>query len=582
MTEARRERFDAVVVGSGFGGAVSAYRLAEAGLKVCLLERGKAYPPGSFARTPREMRHSFWDPTQGLHGLFDFWSFKGLDSLVSSGLGGGSLIYANVLLRKDERWFVQEDLDRGGWEYWPVNREDLDPHYDRAEAMLRPQRYPLDHPPYDRTSKTLEFRAAAERNGLDWFLPNLAVTFGNEGEAPVPGEPIKEQHPNLHGRTRYTCRLCGECDVGCNYGAKNTLDYNYLTEAQRVGADIRSRCEVRVVDPLDGGGYRVRYIHYAPEHEGEPLDIFDPAVAAHEIECDRLILAGGTLGTVRLLLRNRAAFSRISKRLGSRFCGNGDLLTFAYRCTVEENGKRVPRTIDPSFGPVITSTARVPDALDGGEGRGFYLQDAGFPAFATWLLQLAEMPADLWEWRSEAIRFGRERLRRGYRHTGRSAALGALMGSARVSSTLLPLLAMGRDVPDGRMYLHGNHLRVDWKKGVASGGKPGKGQSGAFFRRARAVSRDIATELGASFRDNPIWFMRRVITVHPLGGCPMGRHEGEGVVNEWGEVFGYPGLHVADGSVMPGPVGPNPSLTIAALADRFADGIIEARKGGGR
>ena len=338
---------------------------------------------------------------------------------------------------------------------------------------------------------------------------------------------------------------------------------------------------MRKIEPLDGGGYRVRYIPYLPEHEGEPLDIFDPEVAAQELECDRLILAGGTLGTVRLLLRNRAAFPRISKRLGTRFCGNGDLLTFAYRCTKEEDGKRVPRTIDPSFGPVITSTVRIPDEEDGGEGRGFYLQDAGFPAFATWLLQLAEMPADIWEWRSEAIRFGRERLRRGYRHTGRSAAFAALMGSARVSSTLLPLLAMGRDVPDGRMYLHGNHLRVDWKKGVATTGRPGKGRSAPFFDRARSVSRDIAMELGASFRDNPIWFMRRVITVHPLGGCPMGRHEEEGVVNEWGEVFGYPGLHIADGSVMPGPVGPNPSLTIAALADRFADGIIESRNGGG-
>jgi cholesterol oxidase len=579
--EGRPERFDAVVIGSGFGGSVTAYRLAEAGRRVLLLERGKAYPPGSFARTPNEMRTNFWDPTRGLHGLFDLWSFRGLNALVSAGLGGGSLIYANVLLRKDERWFVQEDLDHGGWEYWPVNRDDLDPHYDRAEAMLRPQRYPLDHEPYASTPKTNEFRAAAERRGLDWFLPDLAVTFGNEGETPVPGEPIEEPHPNLHGRTRYTCRLVGECDLGCNYGAKNTLDYTYLTEAQRAGAEIRSRSEVRAMEPMDGGVYRVRYIKYEPEHDGEPLDIFNPYHSSNVVECDKLIIAGGTLGSVRLILRNRAAFPKLSKALGTRFCGNGDLLTFAYRSSREEDGKRVPRTIDPSYGPVITSSIRVPDELDGGDGRGFYVQDAGFPAFATWLLQLAEMPSDLWHWRGEAFRFGRERIRRGYRHTGRSAAFAALMGSAQVSSTLLPLLAMGRDVPDGRMYLHGNHLRVDWKKGVVAGGKPGKGQSGAFFARARGVCKDIATELGASFRDNPIWFMRRVITVHPLGGCPMGRHEGEGVVNEWGEVFGYPGLHVADGSVMPGPVGPNPSLTIAALADRFADGIIESRIGGG-
>ncbi|MGH2847261.1 MAG: GMC oxidoreductase [Thermoleophilaceae bacterium] len=574
--DGRTERFDAVVVGSGFGGSVSAYRLAEAGQRVCLLERGKPYPPGSFARTPGEMRTNFWDPVRGLFGLFDLWSFRGLNALVSSGLGGGSLIYANVLLRKDEDWFVQEDLDRGGLEYWPVNRADLDPHYDRAEAMLAPQRYPLDHEPYRSTPKTREFRAVAEKKGYDWFLPNLAVTFGVDGRDPVPGEPIPEDHPNLHGRTRTTCRLVGECDIGCNYGAKNTLDYNYLTEAQRQGAEIRTRSEVRVIEPLDRGGYRVHYIHYDPAREGEPMDIFAPAAARHVLECDRLILAGGTLGTVRLLLRNRAAFPRLSDRLGTRFCGNGDLLAFAYRSSRQENGKTVPRVIDPSFGPVITSTIRFADELDGGEGRGFYIQDAGFPTFATWILQLAEMPADLWHWRGEAFRFGRERLMRGYRHTGRSAAFAALMGSAAVSSTLLPLLAMGRDVPDGRMYLHGNHLRVDWRKGSATGPGP-RGRSGAYFERARSVCRDIAKELGASFRDNPIWFMRRVITVHPLGGCPMGRNPHEGVVDEWGEAFGYPGLHIADGSVMPGPVGPNPSLTIAALADRFADGIVEGR-----
>jgi cholesterol oxidase len=152
------------------------------------------------------------------------------------------------------------------------------------------------------------------------------------------------------------------------------------------------------------------------------------------------------------------------------------------------------------------------------------------------------------------------------------------MGSAELSSSLLPLLAMGRDVPDGRMYLRDNHLQVDWRKGSPT--RSGRrGGSGAYFHRARALSRQIADKLGASFRDNPIWFMRRVITVHPLGGCSMADDPRHGVVDKWGQVFGYPGLYVADGSVMPGPVGANPSLTIAALADRFADGIIDGRSG---
>src|SRR4051812_47001441 len=131
------EHADAVVVGSGFGGSVAAYRLAEAGLSVVVLERGRDYPPGTFARTPSQMSRAVWDPGKGLYGLFDVWGFRGFDSVVSSGLGGGSLIYANVLLRKDEHWFVKEEaLPGGGYETWPVSRTDLDPHYDVVEGML--------------------------------------------------------------------------------------------------------------------------------------------------------------------------------------------------------------------------------------------------------------------------------------------------------------------------------------------------------------------------------------------------------------------------------------------------------------
>ena len=126
------EHFDAVVVGSGFGGSVAAYRLAEAGKRVLVLERGKAYPPGSFPRRPHEVRQAFWDPSEGHHGQFDVWDFKGIGALVGSGLGGGSLIYANVLLRKPEGWFSDVDPTTGRDTPWPVTRAELEPHYDRV------------------------------------------------------------------------------------------------------------------------------------------------------------------------------------------------------------------------------------------------------------------------------------------------------------------------------------------------------------------------------------------------------------------------------------------------------------------
>ena len=551
------EHVDAVVVGSGFGGSVTAYRLAEAGHAVVLLERGKPYPPGSFARTPAAMGRNFWDPSEGLQGLFDVWTFRGLEGVVSSGLGGGSLIYANVLLRKDEKWFVHESpVPGGGYESWPVGRADLDPHYDRVEQMLGATRYPYPAT----TTKTEAMRQSASRLGLDWQLPPLAVTFGRPHEAPVPGAPIPSPpYGNLHGLPRMACRLCGECDIGCNDGAKNTLDHTYLSAAAHHGADIRTRCEVRGFTPLPGGGYEVRYVVHDPADEGRPTKT--SAKPLHRLTCDRLVLAAGTFGSTYLLLRNRAAFPGISRALGTRFCGNGDLLTFLLDAS-DPTAPQGHRRIESSRGPVITSAIRVGDAVDGdgSTGRGYYVEDAGYPVFADWLVETAQLPGQL----RRMARFARSRLRRrlsGSPKTGISADLAALIGPGRLSDGSLPLLGMGRDVPDGVMRLRGGHLDVDWTTTT----------SAAYFERVRDTMRAIADDLGARYEDNPLWWRRRVVTVHPLGGAPMGRHVAEGVCDQYGEVFGFPGLHVLDGSMLPGPVGANPSLTIAAVADRACD-----------
>ncbi len=549
------EHFDAVIVGSGFGGSVMAYRLAEAGMRVCLLERGKPYPPGSFPRTPREFRAAFWDPSEGLQGLWDAWSFKGIGALVSSGLGGGSLVYANVLLRKDERWFVREDLARGGYEYWPVTRSDLDPHYARVERAIGVETYPYA----EDTLKTRAFRDAAARLGLEWALPPLAVTFSKPGLGPVTGEPIDA--PNLHGRTRQTCRLCGECIIGCNYGSKNTLDYTYLSEARRLGAELRTRCEVRGFGPRAGGGYNVEFVRHLPENEGQRTDT--RGLPVERLTCDRLILSAGALGTPFLLLKNRARLPGLSQALGTRFSGNGDLLTFATRASVQATGDSVP--LDPARGPTITSRVRVPDALDGGPGRGFYVEEAGLPALAVWLLQMADAARGLRRAAAFAVRWIRRRLGLDPR-SDLGTDLSALLGSCSLSAGSLPLLGMGRDVPDGRMFLQEGWLEIAWQMRHSRG----------FFETLRSTMQDIAGAMGAEFLDDPLWYLGRVVTVHPLGGCPMGRNAAEGVVDARGEAFGHPGLYAADGSVMPGPVGPNPSLTIAALADRFADGIVES------
>ena len=215
------EAFDVVVVGSGFGGAVTSFRLAAAGFDVLVLDRGASYPPNSFPRTPHDFARSFWDSDRHRYGLFDVRSFPHVDTVVSAGLGGGSLIDANVLIRKDEHWFDAGGAGSPG--PWPVTRADLEPHYETVEKALGAQVFPMDVAPYSSVRKTTALAGAARALGYEattwdrvdpkrkqWFLPQLAVTFANDGHAPVPGERIDEEIRNLHDRDRVTCRLCGE------------------------------------------------------------------------------------------------------------------------------------------------------------------------------------------------------------------------------------------------------------------------------------------------------------------------------------------------------------------------------------
>jgi cholesterol oxidase len=564
------EEFDAVIVGSGFGGSVMAYELASGGLRTCLLERGKRYPPASFARAPYRMAKNFWDPSDGLFGLFDVWSFQHSEALVSAGLGGGSLIYANVLLRKPEEWFRELDPNGGGYRPWIIQRNDLEAHYDAVEEVIGANPYPSGFHPYDKTSKTIAFdkAAAAINHPRVTRTPlNIAVTFSQRpGAPPVVGEPIYEAQPNIHNKTRQTCRLCGECDVGCNYGSKNTLDYNYLTLAQRRGCDIRDLCEVKQLRPLEDGRYEVTYVkHDVDLWEGKkkPRGYQDEFRTIHT---KYLVLSAGTLGSTYLLLKNKERFPRLSNRLGSRFSTNGDLLTFALRCCEQ---KREPKVIDPSRGPVITTGIRV----DLDDHRGFFLQDAGYPEFMNWLAEVADVS-------NRFTRFARYAWRRIVDWVTREpnseidGQMAELLGPCHLSSGSLPLLGMGRDTPSGQMSLRRSgrdgkmYLQVDWKRH----------ESDDYFDAVTTVSKKMAGVLGGEFFQNPdTQYLGRLVTVHPLGGCPMGADANDGVVNSYGEVFDYPQLYVADGAVMPGPVGANPSLTIAATSRRAAHHILGSR-----
>jgi len=563
------EHFDVIVVGTGFGGSLTAMRLAEAGSSVLVLERGQPHPPGSFARTPYDMRTNFWAPETGSYGLFDLWAFDSLDVATASGLGGGSLIYANVMLRKDERTFVHEDLGNGGYENWPVTLEDLEPHYDRFERVQRPRPFPLQEgEPYSSTPKTRAMHEAAASMGLPCELPPLAVVFAADGEGPAPGRPIPGGEQNLHGTPRSTCRLCGECDLGCNYGSKNTLDLTCLSEAWRLGAKLRTCCEVRTIAPAgDGrGGYLVGYRQHLAARDGHPPHLLDDSEEEQRtVSAEQVVLAAGAIGSPRLLLSNRASLPGLSPALGTRISANGDYLALVRNCRVNgQQGQSEWRYLEPSRGPVITASIHV-DEERSTCGRGYYMQDAGAPAFADWLWNELEIPADLWHARRGIVRGLLDRLR-GRRDTHEVDFAAELFGDAHISAAMMPLLAMGRDLPNGRLRIEGDRLELDWSAEPSHG----------YYDCVRDSLDGLAAALGGDLVTDPLDRRSRAVTVHPVGGCPMAVDPRQGVVDPWGRVHGYPGLWVADGSVMPGPVGPNPSFTIAALADRFADAMIES------
>ncbi|MDH3231345.1 MAG: GMC family oxidoreductase [Alphaproteobacteria bacterium] len=540
--------FDVIVIGSGFGGSVMTCRLAEKGYRVCLLERGREYGFNAFPRRIHELKQAFWDPRDGLDGLFEFRSHPDSDicTLTASGLGGGSLIYANVLIPMDEELF----------EGWPggINRSVLEPYYQKVLGTMEAAPYPFDDDPYYAdTPKTAALKDAAGRLGQDpdatapphGFFPHLAVWF----KGTVPGE----QSPNAHGVLQSRCIKCGECDIGCNIHAKNTLDLNYIARArngallgpQGVPADVRTNAEAVDIVP-DGGGYRVTY-----RSSG------DAAQAAHEtLHAGKVVVSCGSVGSAGLLLRLKRSNSlpKLSDALGKKWCGNGDL-----EGTVLGAGTEIV----PTKGPVITYAIKYtyrpyPD----GFAHQIYVEDAGFPAFLAWYAA-GKIPSGrkfvqriklLWKFivrifkRRPEINIGDDLSR-------------MIDNDGLIRHTML-LLGMGRDRSDGEVVLdEQGDAAVKWR---AAGSR-------LHIDRQKREMKRLAKAMDGKFLVNPLTYIDKLIAVHPLGGCAMADDPAGGVVGPNGEVFNYPGLYVVDGSILPTSIGPNPSLTIAALAERIAD-----------
>jgi cholesterol oxidase len=543
---------EVLIVGSGFGGSVMAAELAKAGRDVCVLERGRAYPPGSFPRDPAGVSLNFWDPAAGLHGMFDVWSFDNIDAIVASGLGGGSLIYANVMLPKDESWFTQPTPDGTATEQWALTRRHLDEHYGAVTEFLRVQTLP--NGPADtafqlpKTTRFLQMRPAD--GGEPAVLAPLAVRFRDDDGHPSVGAPLTgEPYGSVHGPGyhRRTCRLCGECDLGCNDGAKSSMDTTYLSLADHHGASIHTRTEVIGFTPISTEEGHLFDVRVRVHHEGSSTE--------RSVKAKRLVLAAGTLGSTYLLLRQQDTFNIDNGALGTRFSGNGDYLGFVHSADGD---------LACTKGPVITAYRHYPGD---GRGQGMYIEDAGYPAFAAWLMQLGQaggMAVDAMRMvlsRKLGDVLGRRK------DPNLASEINQILKDGSFSAGFMPLLGMGRDRPDGRLSLDdsGAVLQNDWS--VAT--------SEPYFDAMRTRMAAIASGFGGEFTPNLIAdFFERVITVHPVGGCPMDTNLAAGVIDTYGRVREVPGLRVCDGSVFPGPIGPNPSLTIAAFARRSALNLL--------
>jgi cholesterol oxidase len=512
--------FDAIVVGSGFGGGIAACRLAEAGQRVVVLERGRRFAPEDFPETPAQAPAALWHPTLNPHGLFDLRLMRDLSVLTAAGVGGGSLVYANVQLR------APADVFRKGWPE-AIDREGLDPYYDRTEEALLPMQTPEGLP------KMKAFATAGRHVGKQVQRLPLAVNF--EGDRAHPFSGVRQKR----------CENLGRCDAGCPIHAKNTVDITYIARAEQYGAEIRALHEAQRLEPPTsaGGLWRIGFRGLGGGGDGT-------------VQAPIVVLAAGSLGSSRLLLKNRARLRGVSDALGSHFSGNGDALGAVFDPLGSEVGD--PRT---DYGPSMTSV------LDYTNEHGFLVADGGLPSTFGGLLEIVRAVEKIHGWRTMLLRAKRLATWLGLSDQQITHRHLRPPPPRRPIDDSLVFLMLGRDAADGQMRLTPLLKRFDirWSRD----------RSEPLFAAMRKVTGELGRGVGGEpFFALDTWPLSGYITVHPLGGCPMADDPARGVVDDTGKVHGHEGLYVLDGSIVPTALGVNPSKTIAALAERGVERLI--------
>ncbi|MDX2290493.1 MAG: GMC oxidoreductase [Hyphomicrobiaceae bacterium] len=520
--------YDVIVVGSGYGGGVTASRLARAGKRVCVLERGREILTGAFPSRFPDLKNELQVTGRMIRtgsptGLLDIRLGDDVHVLVGCGLGGGSLVNAGVALEPDPRVFADA--------VWPGQiRQDgtLAAGFARARQWLRP----ATHPNAAGFAKYATLNAQADALGHPMRATPCAITHA-EGV-------------NAAGIMQGACTSCGDCFAGCNVGAKTTVALTYLPDAVRHGAEIYTQARVRRVDKLADGMWQVE-VFVADDPAGN--DKSASGTGLQHLTAPMVVLAAGSLGSTEILLRSAEGGLAVSDHLGGRFSANGDIIAFGYGIEREVNAIGVghpPRVEGLQVGAAVTGQLDLedPDTL----AHELSIQDGVLPSAIAPVLPMLFIP------------------------NGR--ILGAL--KSLVSGVyegpfkhLQTYFAVSHDEAAGRFRLEEDRLMLSW---------PGAKDAAVYARLDRVLT-EMAARSGGAYVKNPLAgsvMGHQPATAHPLGGCPMGHDVTHGVVDHQGRVFDrsaggtsvHHGLYVIDGAIIPRSLGVNPLLTITALAER--------------
>ncbi len=517
---AAQHDYDVVIVGSGFGGSVSALRLVEKGYSVLVIEAGRRFTEQTLPTTSWRVRDYFWAPKLGCTGIQRIMPLRHTVVLAGAGVGGGSLVYANTLYVPPEPFF--RDRQWGDVSDW---QSELAPHYDQARRMLgvveNPEMTPADE----------VMRRVADEMGVGhtFRLTPVGVFFGDG-----PGVEAPDPFFGGAGPARKGCTSCGECMTGCRHGAKNTLLTNYLYLAERGGVTVRPLSTVRTVRPLPEGGYAVDTIRTGAWRAR-------PGTTA-TITAGQVIFAAGAMGTQRLLhrMRDERVLPRLSPALGRLSRTNSESLVGAV-------GPMLP-DVDYSRGVAITSSF-YPEPHTHVEPVRY---GHGSNAMGLLATLLTDGGGEWPRWRV----LGRDALRHPIHF---AAALNVRKWSQR------SIIALVMQHVDNSLTVSGRRTRLGRHKLTSAQGEGEPNPS--WIPAANETARRIATAIGG--RPMGAWsdLIDAPLTAHFIGGAVVGDSPERGVVDPYHRVHGYPDLHIVDGSALPANPGVNPSMSITALAE---------------